>query len=79
VLPGLVDVGFLGGLGWPFAVRLAFRLPLVVTVLAAVLALLLAAGAIGHWWKPRIRPQDAALAVALAVFAAQLASWHLIA
>jgi CubicO group peptidase (beta-lactamase class C family) len=78
-IPGLVDVGFLGWMAWPLPVRLAFHLPLAVALLAAGLAALLAAGALRRWWTLRIRPRDAALAVALTALAAQLASWHLIA
>ena len=78
-IPGLVDVGFLGRMATPLLVRLAFHLPLAVTLLAAGLAALLITGALRHWWTPRIRPHDAALAVALIALAAQLASWHLVA
>ena len=78
-LPGLVDVGFLGAMATPLPVRLAFHLPLAVALLAAGLAALLVAGAPRHWWTPRIRPRDAALAVALTALAAQLAVWHLVA
>ncbi|WP_405064874.1 hypothetical protein OG558_23310 [Kribbella sp. NBC_01510] len=78
-MPGLVDVGFLGWQEVPLPVRLAFHLPLAVTLLAVGLAVLLAAGALRHWWTARIRPRDAALAFALTTLAAQLASWHLIA
>jgi hypothetical protein len=77
--PGLVDVGFLGGLAFPMPVRLALHLPLAVTVLAAALLLFLAAGAVRHWWTRRIQPRDAALAVALTALAAQLTGWHLVA
>jgi hypothetical protein len=51
VMPGLVDVGFLGWMAFPLPVRLAFHLPLVVTLLAAVLAALLVAGAVGRWGR----------------------------
>jgi CubicO group peptidase (beta-lactamase class C family) len=78
-LPGLVDVGFLGGMASALPVRLAFHLPLAVALLAASLAALLVAGALRHWWTRRIRPRDAALAVALTALAAQLASWHVVA
>ena len=78
-MPGLVDVGFLGWMDFPIPVRLAFHLPLAVALLTAGLAALLAAGTLRHWWTPRIRPRDAALAVALTALAAQLASWHLVA
>jgi hypothetical protein len=44
-------------------VRVALHLPLAVAFLAVGLAALVTAGALGHWWKPRIRPRDAALAV----------------
>jgi hypothetical protein len=77
--PGLVDVGFLGSMPFPVPVRLAFHLPLALALLAAGLAILLMAGALRHWWTPRIRPRDAALAVALAALATQLASWHVVA
>jgi hypothetical protein len=79
VLPGLVDVGFLGGMAFPLPVRLALHLPLAVALLAASLAALLVAGALHHWWIRWIRPRDAALVVALTALAAQLASWHLVA
>jgi len=78
-MPGLVDVGFLARMAFPLPVRLAFHLPLLVTVLAAALAALLTAGALRHWWTSRIRPHDAALAVALTALAAQLVLWHLVA
>jgi hypothetical protein len=78
-VPGLVDVGFLGWMAIPLPLRLAFHLPLAVTLLAVGLAALLVAGALRHWWTPRIRPRDAALAVALTALAAQLAFWHLVA
>ena len=58
---------------------MALHLPLTVALLAAGLAGLLAVGALRHWWTPRIRPRDVALAVALTALATQLASWHLVA
>jgi hypothetical protein len=79
VLPGLVDVGFLGQMAFPLPMRLAFHLPLAVALLAVAFAALVAVGALRHWWTPRIRLRDAALAVALTGLAAQLASWHLVA
>ncbi|MCU7731012.1 beta-lactamase family protein [Actinoplanes sp. KI2] len=78
-LPGLVDVGFLGWMAWPLPLRLAFRLPLAVAVLAVSLAVLVTAGVLRHWWVTRVRPLDAALAGALIALAAQLASWQLVA
>lgn len=78
-MPGLVDVGFLGWMAFPLPVRLALHLPLAVTVLAVGVAALLLAGALRHWWTPRIRSRDAALAAALTALAAQLAYWHLVA
>jgi hypothetical protein len=78
-MPGVVDVGFLGWMAFPLPVRLALHLPLAVALLAAGLAALLVAGTLRHWWTPRIRPRDAALAVALTTLAAQLAFWHLVA
>ncbi len=78
-MPGLVDVGFLGGIASALPLRLTLHLPLVVALLAACLAALLVAGAIRQWWAKRIQPRDAALAVALTALVAQLASWHLVA
>jgi CubicO group peptidase (beta-lactamase class C family) len=78
-LPGLVDVGFLGRLDTMLPLRLAFHLPLMVTLLAGGLAPLLALEAAAHPPSPRIRPRDAALLLALAALAIQLASWHLVA
>jgi CubicO group peptidase (beta-lactamase class C family) len=78
-VPGLVDVGFLGSMETPIPLRLAFHLPLAVTLLAVSLAVLLVAGALRHWWTPRVRPRDAALAAALTALVAQLALWHLVA
>ncbi len=78
VLPGLVDVGFLGSLATPLPVRLALHLPLAVALLAAGLAALLVAGAVRRWWTPRVRPRDAALTVALTALTVQLVSWHLV-
>ena len=42
-MPGLVDVGFLGWMAFPFPVRLAFHLSLAVVLLAAALAVALTA------------------------------------
>ena len=78
-MPALVDVGVLGGIAFPLPVRLAIHLPLAVALLAAGLAALLVAGALRHWWTPRIKTRDVALAVTLTALAAQLASWHLVA
>jgi hypothetical protein len=79
LLPGLVDVGFLGWMAVPLPVRLALHLPLAVALLTASLAALVVAGALRRWWTRRIRPHDAVLTVALIALAAQLASWHLVA
>jgi CubicO group peptidase (beta-lactamase class C family) len=78
-LPGLVDVGFLGRLDTVLPIRLAFHLPLAVTLLAGGLAVLLAIEAIGPSPGPRVRPREAALLLALAALAIQLTSWHLVA
>lgn len=43
VMPGLVDVGFLGWMACPLPVRLAFHLSLAVVLLAAALAVALTA------------------------------------
>lgn len=77
-VPGLVDVGFLGSLATALPLRLAFHLPLLLALLAAGLVALLVAGALGRWWTTRVRPRDAALAVALAALTVQLATWHLV-
>src|SRR5687768_18432992 len=55
MLPGLVDVGFLGGMPSPLPVRLALHLPLAVALLAVSLTGLLVAGALRHWWIPWIK------------------------
>jgi CubicO group peptidase (beta-lactamase class C family) len=78
-MPGLVDVGFLGGLAFPFGLRLAIHVPLMVVLLAATLAALIVAGALRHWWTPRVKTLDVALLIALTALAAQLAAWHLVA
>lgn len=78
VVPGLVDVGFLGWMAFPLPLRLALHLPLIAALLAAGLAAFLVAGALGHWWTRRIRTRDAALVLALTALTAQLASWHLV-
>ncbi|MFI5100066.1 MAG: serine hydrolase domain-containing protein [Actinomycetes bacterium] len=78
-MPALVDVGFLGWMAFPLPVRLAFHLPLAVTLLAGCLGVLLVAGVLRRWWTPRVKTRDVVLAVALIAFAAQLASWHLVA
>jgi hypothetical protein len=77
-LPALVDAGFLGSQPIPVPMRLGLHLPLAVALLAAGLAALLVAGAALRWWARRVRPRDAALAVALTALAAQLAAWHLV-
>ena len=78
LVPGLVDVGFLGSLPFPLPVRLLFHLPLAVAVLAVALVALLVTGAVRGWWRRRVRPTDAALAVAMAALAAQLTAWQLV-
>ena len=79
LMPGLVDVGFLGRIAWPIPFRLALHLPLGVAMLTAGLAALLALGATRHWWTPRLSALDVSLAVALTTLATQLALWHLVA
>ena len=78
LVPGLVDVGFLGSTETPLPVRSALHLPLVLAVLAAGLVALLVAGALRRWWTSRVRARDAALAVALTALTVQLATWHLV-
>ena len=77
-IPGLVDSGFLGALDLSLAQRLAVRLPLAVTVLAALMAVLAAWGCIGRWWSRAVTLQYAALAVATIALVPLLAGWHLI-
>ena len=76
--PGLVDVGFLGWLEVPPALRLALHVPLAVVVLGASTAALVASGWIGRWWPRAVRLQYAALAVAVLALVPLLAGWHLI-
>ena len=78
VVPGIVDVGFLGWLPFPLPVRLLLHLPLAAAVFAGLLVALLTAGALRQWWSRPIRPHDAALALALTAFATQLTFWHLV-
>lgn len=78
-IPGLVDVGFLGWISFPFLVRAAMHLPLAVAVLAGALLVLVTAGALRRWWTPRVLVRHAALAVAVGALAVQLAAWHLVA
>jgi CubicO group peptidase (beta-lactamase class C family) len=78
MVPGLVDVGFLGGLPFQFPIRLAFELPLALTLLTLALVVLLVAGALRHWWTRRVRSRDVALAAAVSALAAQLAAWNLV-
>jgi hypothetical protein len=47
-MPGLVDVGFLGRMATPVPLRLAFHLPLAVSLLAAGLVTILVVGALRH-------------------------------
>jgi len=77
LVPGLVDVGFLGQQAMPLALLLLLHLPVAVTVLAATLGVLVIASAVGRWWTPQITARDAALAVALTALATQLALWNL--
>ena len=62
VVPGIVDVGFLGWLPFPLPVRLLVHLPLAAAVFAGLLVALLTAGALRQWWSRPIRPHDAARA-----------------
>ena len=55
VVPGLVDVGYLGWMPFPPPVRLLLHLPLAAAVLAAALVALLATGALRQWWSQPIR------------------------
>jgi len=71
-------VGFLGWMEWPTLLRVALHLPLAVASLAAGFAVLLGAGVLRHWWTRWIRPQDAALELALASLTIQLGAWHLV-
>jgi CubicO group peptidase (beta-lactamase class C family) len=78
LIPGLVDVGFLGRVAFPVPVRLLTHLPLAEVALTGSLLLLMAVGAARRWWTPLVRPVDAALAGVLTVLAVQLALWGLV-
>jgi CubicO group peptidase (beta-lactamase class C family) len=78
LVPGLVDVGFLGWFAFTLAMRLSLHLPLAVVVLAGGLGALVIAGVIRRWWTPRIQARDAALVIALTALATQMALWHLV-
>ena len=77
-VPGLVDIGFLGWLEFPMALRLALHLPLALASLAGLLLML---GVVGwmRYGSPRaISGRHAALAMGLAAFVGQLFLWDLI-
>jgi CubicO group peptidase (beta-lactamase class C family) len=78
MVPGLVDVGFLGRMPFPVLGRLLTHVPLALVGLTGGLVVLLAVGAARRWWTPRVRPGDAALAGVLTVLAVQLALWGLV-
>ena len=78
LVPGLVDVGYLGWMPFRLPVRVLLHLPLATVVLAVMLVALLAIGAVEKWWTRSVRLQDAALALALTALAVQLTSWQLV-
>lgn len=78
LVPGLVDVGFLGWMQFPVPIRLILHLPFAVSLLAASLTVLLASGASHRWWARPVRWPDAALALALAALAVQLGAWGMV-
>ena len=77
-MPGIVDSGFLGWLELPGLQRLAFHLPLALTVAGGAAVVLAVAGWTRHWWSAAERLQYAGLAVGTLVLVAQLALWRLI-
>ncbi|GAB3448243.1 hypothetical protein GCM10027517_33120 [Phycicoccus ginsengisoli] len=79
VVPGLVDVGFLGWAAVALPLRLAFHLPLAVALLTVALAALVALGARRGWWGTRVRVRDVVLVAGLAALSVQLGAWHLVA
>ena len=78
VVPGIVDVGYLGWMPFTLPVRVLLHLPAATALLAGLLVALIAVGALRKWWARSIRPHDAVLALALTALAIQLTSWHLV-
>ena len=78
LVPGIVDVGYLGWMPFTLPVRVLLHLPVATALLAGMLVALLAVGVLRKWWTRSIRPHDAALALALTALAIQLTSWHLV-
>ena len=78
LLPGLVDVGFLGQPAMPVGLLLLLHVPVAVAVLAVTLGVLLITNAVRRWWTPRTTARDAALVVALTALAAQLSLWNMV-
>jgi CubicO group peptidase (beta-lactamase class C family) len=78
MIPGLVDVGFLGSLPFQLPVRLLLHLPLVVSLLTVALVVVLATGAVLRWWGRRFRWRDTLLALALATLTILLTHWNLV-
>lgn len=78
LLPGLVDVGFLGQPAMPVGLLLLLHVPLAVAVLTVTLGVLLITSAVRRWWTPRTTARDVALVVALTALAAQLSLWNMV-
>ena len=78
-LPGIVDVGFLGGMALlPMGIRVALHVPLAVTISAGCFMALIGVCWARGWWTPQTRPRDVALAIGLTALAVQLGGWHLV-
>ncbi len=77
-MPGLVDSGFLGWLEFPMPLRLVLHLPLALAVVGGFLIAITAVAWVRGWWTGAARLRNATLAIATALFLAQLGAWHLI-
>jgi hypothetical protein len=77
-IPRLVDVGFLGWLELPFAIRLALHLPLALAIVAASLVALAAVAWARGWWSPTRGRRLVALMVATTAVAFQFGAWDLV-
>ncbi|HET7821611.1 MAG TPA: serine hydrolase domain-containing protein [Ornithinibacter sp.] len=78
VVPGIVDVGYLGWMPFTLPVRALLHVPDATAFLAGLLVALLAVGAFRKWWGRSVRARDAALAAALTALAIQLTLWDLV-
>lgn len=77
-IPGWVDVGFIGWLDVPMALKLVLHLPLALTILACCLVALAIVSWRQGWWSRASWLRYGALTVAAWLLVGQLALWHLI-